>query len=56
MLCSDRLSPEDGVSSAKGLWLWGGRKYDYKVFVKHESGSYENFKVTLSYLLSDGET
>ena len=56
MAVTDRLSPEDGVSSAKGFYLWGGRKYDYKVFVKHNSGADENFKLTLSYLLSDETT
>ena len=56
MAVTDRLSPEDGVSSAKGFYLWGGRKYDYKVFVKHDSGADENFKLTLSYLLSDETT
>ncbi|MBP1568083.1 MAG: endo-1,4-beta-xylanase, partial [Oscillospiraceae bacterium] len=56
MLVSNRLSPEDGVSSAKGLYLWGGQKYDYKVFVKHESGNNENFKITLDYLLADETT
>ena len=56
MLVSNRLSPEDGVSSAKGLYLWGGQKYDYKVFVRHESGNTENFKITLDYLLADETT
>ncbi len=53
MLVSNRLSPEDGVSSLKGLYLMGGQKYDYKVFVKHESRESENFKITLDYMLED---
>jgi len=56
MLVSNRQTPDDGVSSAKGFYLWGGRKYDYSVFVRHTGSSDENFKVTLSYLLSDEET
>ncbi|MDD6826529.1 MAG: endo-1,4-beta-xylanase, partial [Oscillospiraceae bacterium] len=56
MLVSNRLSAEDGASSAKGLWLWGGENYNYSVFVKHSSEGEENFKLSLSYLLEDGET
>ncbi|MGN0581719.1 MAG: carbohydrate binding domain-containing protein, partial [Oscillospiraceae bacterium] len=56
MRVSNRLTPEDGASSAKGLWLWGGRNYSYSVFVKHSSGNLENFRLSMSYLLSDGET
>ncbi|MGN0583250.1 MAG: carbohydrate binding domain-containing protein, partial [Oscillospiraceae bacterium] len=56
MLVRNRLSSEDGASSAKGLWLWGGETYNYSLFVKHESEGEENFKLSLSYLLEDGET
>ena len=56
MCVSNRLTPEDGASSAKGLWLWGGRNYNYSVFVKHSSGNLENFRLSMSYLLADGET
>ncbi|MBE6852420.1 MAG: glycoside hydrolase, partial [Ruminococcus sp.] len=56
MRVENRLSTDDGVSSAKGFYLEGGKKYDYSVFVSHKGEESENFRLTLTYLCKDGET
>lgn len=49
MMVTNRLSKDDGASSQKGLYLDGGKKYNYSVFVKHEGDDVETFKLSLSY-------
>ena len=52
MTVSDRTSPEDGASSSKGFYLWGGTEYKYSVQVFSETD--ETFH--LSLLCIDEET
>ncbi|MBR4627073.1 MAG: endo-1,4-beta-xylanase [Ruminococcus sp.] len=52
MKLSGRTSPEDGVASSKGLYLWGGTKYNYSFDVFSEYD--ETFHISLLYI--DEET
>lgn len=54
MHVSGRTSSEDGAASQKGLYLDGGKEYDYSVFVYHENYTAENFKMKLDYMYEDG--
>ena len=49
MLVTNRLNEDDGAYSQKGLYLDGGEKYDYSVFVKHDGEDIERFELALSY-------
>lgn len=48
----DRASAEDGVSSSKGFYLYGGISYDYSLKVYSETA--ETFHVTMTTLDSNG--
>ena len=48
MLVKNRKAASDGAASSKGLYLWGGTKYDYSVKVYSESD--ETFHLSLLYI------
>lgn len=52
MAVTGRLSTSDGAQSQKGLYIEGGIRYDYSVFVKADT--VEHFKLTLTWKNSDG--
>ncbi|MDQ2087071.1 endo-1,4-beta-xylanase [Herbivorax sp. ANBcel31] len=54
MMVTKRSSKNDGAYSQKGLYLDGGKSYDYSVFVNHDGDGNETFKFSLSY--QDTET
>ena len=49
MMVTNRLSKNDGAYSQKGLYLDGGKNYNYSVFVKHDGEDIETFNLSLSY-------
>ena len=49
MMVTNRLSENDGAYSQKGLYLDGGKNYNYSVFVKHNGANIETFNLSLSY-------
>lgn len=49
MMVTNRLSKNDGAYSQKGLYLDGGKSYNYSVFVKHDGDGIETFNLSLSY-------
>ncbi|NLP26455.1 MAG: family 43 glycosylhydrolase [Clostridiales bacterium] len=49
MMVTNRSSESDGAYSQKGLYLDGGEKYNYSVFVKHDGEGIETFELALSY-------
>jgi GH35 family endo-1,4-beta-xylanase len=50
---SERQNTSEAVYSQKGLYLWGGDRYTYSVYVRHEEQGAEEFALTLSWLYSD---
>ncbi len=56
MHVSGRTSSKDGAASQKGLYLDGGKEYDYSVFVYHDNDAAETFRMKLDYLCEDGVT
>lgn len=54
MKVTNRSSKDDGAYSQKGLYLDGGKNYDYSAFVKHDEIVIQTFKLLLSY--QDSET
>ena len=50
MKVTNRSCERDGAYSQKGLYLDGGKDYNYSVFVKHEGTNVETFKLSLHYL------
>ena len=56
MHVSGRTSSKDGAASQKGLYLDGGKEYDYSVFVYHDHDAAETFTMKLDYLCEDGIT
>ena len=53
MVVANRTATTDGAQSTKGLYLWGGKKYDYSVDVFSETA--ETFHVSLLYLVDIDE-
>ncbi|ODM25233.1 glycoside hydrolase [Clostridium sp. Bc-iso-3] len=54
MMVTNRSSENDGAYSQKGLYLDGGKEYNYNVFVKHDGTDIETFNLSLNY--QDAET
>lgn len=54
MKITERQSAEEGASSNKGFYIFGGQKYSYSIYVKHDGQNTENFNVTMSYIDKDG--
>lgn len=55
MKVSNRVSEDTGVYAEKGFYLEGGVDYDYSVYVYHNEGNSEKFRLKLTYLYPDGE-
>ncbi len=52
MSVSGRQNVDDGAVSQKGLYLEGGKTYDYSVYVYHDGDTAENFRLSISYNLA----
>ena len=49
MMVTNRLRKDHGAYSQKGLYLDGGKNYNYGVFVKHNGADMETFNLSLTY-------
>lgn len=49
MMVTNRLRKDHGAYSKKGLYLDGGKNYNYGVFVKHNGADMETFKLSVTY-------
>ena len=49
MMVTNRSTKNDGAYSQKGLYLDGGKNYNYSVFVNHNGDDIETFNLSLSY-------